>query len=114
VLGDNFGSCVFTKHCLCPHYDTKDPNVGFCGYEIIQIRTAANLPNRKCIPTAVYSCIGGTNRIPNEVICKENEKCIPGSPLYNKIKTQWVKDFSRNTSRGCATEEGTSQFSFLT
>jgi len=113
ALEDHLGyTGTFTKHCLCPHYDTKDSNVGFCGHEIIKIRTEANQPFKKCIPTAKYACVSGPNRIPIETICKENEKCIPGSPLYDKIKTQWVKDFSRNTSRGCATQEGLKCFYF--
>jgi len=107
VFGDHFGSAHFVNHCLCPNYKkSKDPNIGFCGHEIIKMRTAANQLNKKCIPTARYVCVYGPNGRSIEILCEENEKCIPGSPLYDKIKEDTNKDYSRNTSRGCATQEG--------
>jgi len=106
LLGGNFVSGQHSKVCLCPpNFDPRGQS-GFCGHEIIQQRASAKPSTRICQPEFVYLCGSGPNRPAFEVPCIEDQKCIPGSESYYKLKN-YTDSRKRNIrQRFCATNEG--------
>jgi len=100
----------FTRQCLCPHHiDYYGLHLGFCGYEIIEKRASAKPSTRICKPTFAYHCEYGPNKSTFEIKCEENEKCIPGSEAYKKLKdmqNDTSMDFKSSLLRFCASKEG--------